>query len=87
MLEEMGISLYSERGPYSGFSLLRSCKLPPLIFTPEEATVLYMGANLVQDIWGKPFMDEAAAETSAGDHQVGNTCLEGVFIVSSRRLI
>ncbi len=57
MLEEMGVPLYSERGPYGGFSLLRTYKLPPLIFTPEEATVLYMGSRLVADIWGKPFQD------------------------------
>ena len=55
MLEEMGIPLYSERGPYGGFSLLRTYKLPPLIFTPEEATVLFLGARLVEDYWGKDF--------------------------------
>jgi predicted DNA-binding transcriptional regulator YafY len=64
MLEEMGIPLYSERGPYGGFSLLRTYKLPPLIFTPEEATVLYMGARLVGDIWGKPFQDAVTGVTA-----------------------
>jgi predicted DNA-binding transcriptional regulator YafY len=68
MLEEMGIPLYSERGPYGGFSLLRSYKLPPLIFTPEEATVLYMGARLVQDIWGKPFQDAVTGVTAKLDN-------------------
>jgi len=68
MLEEMGISLYSERGPYGGFSLLRTYKLPPLIFTPEEATVLYMGARLVQDIWGKTFSDAVTGLTAKLDN-------------------
>jgi len=68
MLEEMGIPLYSERGPYGGFSLLRSYKLPPLIFTPEEATVLYMGARLVNDIWGKPFQDAVTGVTAKLDN-------------------
>lgn len=68
MLEEMGIPLYSERGPYGGFSLLRTYKLPPLIFTPEEATVLYMGAQLVQDIWGKPFQDAVTGVTAKLDN-------------------
>jgi predicted DNA-binding transcriptional regulator YafY len=68
MLEEMGIPLYSERGPYGGFSLLRTYKLPPLIFTPEEATVLYMGARLVQDIWGKPFQDAVTGVTAKLDN-------------------
>jgi len=61
MLEEMGIPIYSERGPYGGFALLRGYKLPPLIFTAEEATVLYMGANLIGEIWGQTY---AAAVTS-----------------------
>ena len=68
MLEEMGIPLYSERGPYGGFSLLRTYKLPPLIFTPQEATVLYMGARLVQDIWGKPFQDAVTGVTAKLDN-------------------
>ena len=68
MLEEMGIPLYSERGPYGGFSLLRTYKLPPLIFTPQEATVLYLGARLVQDIWGKPFQDAVTGVTAKLDN-------------------
>ncbi len=55
MLEEMGIPIYSERGPYGGFSLMRGYKLPPLIFTAEEATVLYMGAGLVEQMWGQVY--------------------------------
>jgi predicted DNA-binding transcriptional regulator YafY len=57
MLEEMGIPIYAERGPYGGFSLLRGYKLPPLIFSAEEATVLYMGANLVKEVWGQTYED------------------------------
>jgi len=68
MLEEMGIPLYSERGPYGGFSLLRSYKLPPLIFTPEEATVLYMGARLIDDSWGKTFQDAVTGVTAKLDN-------------------
>ena len=68
MLEEMGIPLYSERGPYGGFSLLRTYNLPPLIFTPEEATVLYMGAQLVQDIFGKSFHDAITGVTAKLDN-------------------
>ena len=37
MLDEMGIPVYSERGPDGGFSLVRGYKMPPLVFTPEEA--------------------------------------------------
>ena len=62
MLDEIGIPLYSERGPYGGFSLVRGYKLPPLIFSAEEATVLYMGAHLMREVWGQTY---AAAVTSA----------------------
>ncbi len=68
MLEEMGIPLYSERGPYGGFSLMRTYKLPPILFTPEEATVLYMGARLVNDIWGKPLHDAVIGVTAKLDN-------------------
>jgi predicted DNA-binding transcriptional regulator YafY len=59
MLDEMGIPVYSERGPYGGFSLVRGYKLPPLIFTPEEATAIYLGTSLVGQMWGRLY-DEAA---------------------------
>jgi len=68
MLEEMGIPIYSERGPYGGFSLVRGYKLPPLLFTAEEATVLYMGANLVREVWGQTYDDAATAVTAKLDN-------------------
>jgi predicted DNA-binding transcriptional regulator YafY len=68
MLDEMGIPLYSERGPYGGFSLVRGYKLPPLIFTAEEATVLYMGAHLVRDVWGHTYDDAVTAATAKLDN-------------------
>jgi len=64
MLEEMGIPIYSERGPYGGFSLVRGYRLPPLLFTADEATVLYMGANLVRDVWGRTYDDAVTAVTA-----------------------
>jgi predicted DNA-binding transcriptional regulator YafY len=68
MLEDMGIPIYSERGPYGGFSLVRGYKLPPLIFTAEEATVLYMGANLVRELWGQTYGDAVTAVTAKLDN-------------------
>jgi predicted DNA-binding transcriptional regulator YafY len=68
MLEEMGIPLYTERGRYGGFSLVRGYKLPPLVFTAEEATVLYMGANLVRDVWGQTYNDAVTAVTAKLDN-------------------
>ncbi|MBN1887326.1 MAG: YafY family transcriptional regulator [Thermoflexales bacterium] len=68
MLDEMGIPIYSERGPYGGFSLVRGYKLPPLVFTAEEATVLYMGANLIRDVWGQTYGDAVTAVTAKLDN-------------------
>ena len=41
MLDEMGIPVYAERGPYGSFSLLCGYKLPPLVFSLEEAVAVY----------------------------------------------
>jgi predicted DNA-binding transcriptional regulator YafY len=60
MLDEMGIPVYTERGRYGGFSLVRGYRMPPLVFTPEEATAVYLGASLVEEIWGSLY--RAAAQ-------------------------
>ncbi len=59
MLDEMGIPIYAERGPYGGFSLVRGYKLPPLVFTPEEATAIYLGTSLVSEMWGQLYQESA----------------------------
>lgn len=79
MLDEMGIPIYSERGPYGGFSLVRGYKLPPLVFTPEEATVLYLGAELVQDIWGVSYHDAAVAARAKLDNVLPEALLQEVL--------
>jgi predicted DNA-binding transcriptional regulator YafY len=60
-LDEMGIPLVSERGPYGGFSLVRGYRLPPLIFHPDEAAALALGAGLVSDLWGPLYQEPAAS--------------------------
>ena len=59
MLDEMGIPIYAERGPYGGFSLVRGYKLPPLVFTPEEATAIFLGTSLVSEMWGQLYQESA----------------------------
>jgi predicted DNA-binding transcriptional regulator YafY len=59
MLDEMGIPIYAERGPLGGFSLVRGYKLPPLMFTPEEAVAVYLGASLVGQMWGQLYQEPA----------------------------
>jgi predicted DNA-binding transcriptional regulator YafY len=78
MLDELGIPIYSERGPYGGFSLVKGYKLPPLIFTAEEATVLYLGANLIKEVWGKSYRDAACSATAKLDNVLPNELLQEV---------
>lgn len=58
-LEEMGLPVYTERGPQGGFSLVRGYRMPPLVFTPEEAVALYLGTSLVEALWGKLYEEGA----------------------------
>ncbi len=60
MLDEMGIPIYSERGPHGGFGLVRGYKMAPLVFTPEEAVAVYLGTSLVGEMWGRLY--EGAAQ-------------------------
>jgi predicted DNA-binding transcriptional regulator YafY len=78
MLDELGIPIYSERGPYGGFSLVRGYKLPPLIFTAEEATVLYLGANLIKEVWGKSYREAARSATAKLDNVLPDELLQEV---------
>lgn len=59
MLDEMGVPVYAERGPYGGFSLVRGYKLPPLVFTPEEAVAISLGTSLVSEMWGQLYREAA----------------------------
>ncbi len=59
MLDDMGIPVYSERGPYGGFSLVRGYRMPPLVFTPDEAVAVYLGTSLVREMWGKLYQESA----------------------------
>ncbi|HEY6405865.1 MAG TPA: YafY family protein, partial [Ktedonobacteraceae bacterium] len=43
MLQDLGIPIEAERGRYGNYRLLRGFKLPPLMFTEEEALALTLG--------------------------------------------
>jgi predicted DNA-binding transcriptional regulator YafY len=58
-LDEMGVPVYAERGPYGGFSLVRGYKMPPLVLTPEEAVASFLGLSLVEEMWGKLYRSAA----------------------------
>jgi predicted DNA-binding transcriptional regulator YafY len=59
MLDEMGIPIYSERGPHGGFSMVRGYKMPPLVLTPDEAVAIYLGTSLVDQMWGRLYREPA----------------------------
>ncbi|MFZ5819792.1 MAG: helix-turn-helix transcriptional regulator [Chloroflexota bacterium] len=59
MLDDMGIPVYSERGPYGGFSLVRGYKMPPLVLSPEESVAVALGAGMVEELWGQLYRDSA----------------------------
>ena len=59
MLDEMGIPVYSERGPRGGFSLVRGYKMAPLVFAPAEAVAVYLGTSLVGEMWGRLYAEAA----------------------------
>lgn len=59
MLDEIGIPVYAERGPHGGFSLVKGYRMPPLVFTPEEAAAVTLGVGLVEEMWGQLYKEAA----------------------------
>lgn len=59
MLDEMGIPVYTERGPYGGFSLVRGYKMPPLVFSLEESVAIVLGTGMVEEMWGELYREAA----------------------------
>jgi predicted DNA-binding transcriptional regulator YafY len=59
MLDEMGIPIYAERGPHGGYALVRGYKMPPLVFTPEEAVAVYLGTSFLEQVWGRLYQEAA----------------------------
>jgi predicted DNA-binding transcriptional regulator YafY len=59
MLDEMGIPIYAERGPHGGYALVRGYKMPPLIFTPEEAVAVCLGTSFLEEVWGRLYQEAA----------------------------
>src|SRR4029079_1233850 len=43
LLEEMGIPITAERGRHGAYSLVAGFKLPPMMFTEDEALALSVG--------------------------------------------
>jgi predicted DNA-binding transcriptional regulator YafY len=48
-LQDMGIPVEAERGPYGAYQLQRGYKLPPLMFTDAEAVALTLGLLAIRE--------------------------------------
>ncbi|HET9496204.1 MAG TPA: YafY family protein [Chloroflexia bacterium] len=68
MLDEIGIPIYAERGPYGGYALVRGYKMPPLIFTPEEAVALYLGTAFTEQVWARLYREAARSAIAKLDN-------------------
>lgn len=77
-LDEMGIPVYTERGPHGGFSLVRGYKMPPLVFSPEEAASVYLGTSLVEEIWGSLYREAANGALAKLDNVLPREQLEEI---------
>lgn len=60
MLQDIGMPIEAVHGPGGGYSLRAGFKLPPLMFTEEEATAVALG--LVASTWLDAGQDAAAIE-------------------------
>src|SRR5215207_1609606 len=49
MLQDMGIPVEAERGPYGAYQLQRGYKLPPLMFNDAEAIALTLGLLAIRE--------------------------------------
>lgn len=49
ILEDLGIPVTTEQGRYGGYMLVPGFKLPPLMFTDEEAMIIAMGLLAVRE--------------------------------------
>ncbi|MGZ9226159.1 MAG: helix-turn-helix transcriptional regulator [Anaerolineales bacterium] len=62
MLQNMGIPVEAERGPYGNYQLKRGHRIPPLLFTEAEAIALTLGLLAIREF---RFPVEVAAVESA----------------------
>jgi predicted DNA-binding transcriptional regulator YafY len=61
-LEEIGIPITTERGRYGGYALMAGFKMPPMMFTDDEALALSIGLLAARSLG---FADAAPAVASA----------------------
>src|SRR6185436_5479195 len=50
MLQDMGIPVEAERGPYGAYQLQRGHRLPPLLYNDAEAVALTLGLLAIREL-------------------------------------
>ncbi|UUZ94821.1 YafY family transcriptional regulator [Paenibacillus sp. P25] len=58
-LEELGLPLYAEYGPYGGYRVLNERMLPPIMFSEEEATAMFFAYQSLQHYGALPWNEES----------------------------
>lgn len=76
LLEEIGIPITTERGPQGGYELVAGFKLPPMMFTNDEALALSLGLAAVQG-FGLTDAPEAIAGAKAKLERVMPASMKG----------
>jgi predicted DNA-binding transcriptional regulator YafY len=86
MLDDMGIPIASERGRGGGFYLVRGYKMPPLRFTAQEASALYLGADIVRRMGGLVYREAALAARAKLDNVLPDSLRQQVAQVQQQVL-
>jgi predicted DNA-binding transcriptional regulator YafY len=58
-----------------------------MIFSAEEATVLYMGANLIKDVWGKTYHDAVTSVTAKLDNVLPDALRQQVALAQQSLVV
>src|SRR5471030_1519892 len=74
MLEDIGIPITAERGRYGGYALMPGFKLPPMMFTDDEALALSLGLLAARGLG----LAEAAPAVASAQAKLARIMPEGL---------
>lgn len=74
MLEQIGIPITAERGRHGGYALMPGFKLPPMMFTDDEALALSLGLLAARGLG----LAEAAPAVSSAQAKLGRIMPDGL---------
>ena len=74
MLEQLGIPIMAERGRHGGYALMPGFKLPPMMFTDDEALALSLGLLAARGLG----LAEAAPAVASAQAKLGRIMPDGL---------